>query len=150
MAELTTTIPAYFPILDGKGHWVSQEGLGIYSSEQDMDIMIPAGAKNDLASIPFMFRTLFPVNGTHRLAAAIHDYLYEKKGKLPGHTLMTRKQADDIFLEFMLIPRNKVRDAYVWDAIRPSDKPTVPRWRAYLMYLAVRAGGWIYWNKKPK
>lgn len=149
MAEITTTIPAYYPVLDGKGHWVSQDELGFRSTLIGKEITIPAGSVNDLASIPRIFRMIFPVNGPHRLAAAIHDYIYLKKGVLP-EGVVSRYGADCMFYEAMVMSRSEVAGAYTFEAIESNDEPLVPTWCAKLMYAGVRLGGWIYWNRKPK
>ena len=82
------------------------------------------GFRTDLASIPRILHSLIPQNGRHRKPAVIHDKLYRTAG-LHDYT---RAQADAIFLEAMLLVG-------------------VPRYRAYLMYSGVRAGGWITWKK---
>ncbi len=83
-------------------------------------ITVPAGFQMDLASIPRVFRPLFPVHGKHTRAAVVHDWLYaEKIGK--------RKEADQLFLSIM--------------------KELGVGWiKRRMMYAAVRAGGWVYWN----
>jgi hypothetical protein len=85
-------------------------------------IAVPTGFVTDLASIPRVFHPLIPVNGKHRAAAIIHDYLYETQ-------TTTRAEADLIFLE----------------AMEASGVRFTQRWA---MYLAVRMGGWMAWNKR--
>ena len=94
-------------------------------------IVIPKGFVTDLASIPRLARLIIPVNGRHRLAAIVHDYLYARKGLLSIVVRMSRKQADQVFLEALKV------QGVGW-------------WKRQLMYTAVRAGGWAYWNKKAK
>jgi hypothetical protein len=93
-------------------------------------IDVPKGFVNDLASIPRIFQTIVPKIGKHRGAAVVHDYLYGKKGKLSNQTF-TRKQCDQIFLEGM----------------KTAGVRFTRRW---VMYQAVRAGGWVLFNKEPK
>ena len=81
----------------------------------------------DFASIPRFFWFL-PDWGTYNKAPVIHDVLYSSK-KIMDKPI-TRKQADDIFLEAMLIDfRNHKQGKLV----------------AYLEYLAVRIFGWLAW-----
>lgn len=83
-------------------------------------IWVPAGFQMDLASIPRIFRPLFPVHGKHTRAAVIHDWLYAKNiGK--------RKDADDLFLSIM-------------------KELGVGWFKRYAMWSAVRAGGWVKWG----
>lgn len=77
--------------------------------------VVPKGFDTDLASIPKLFRTFFAVNGKHRKAAALHDWLY-REGKL------SRKECDLLFLEAMKVCG-------------------VSKFKRYSMYAAVRVGG---------
>jgi len=95
---------------------------------QPETINVPYGFINDLASIPRILRILIPVNGRHRGAAVIHDWLYKQRGLIPGMRL-TRKQCDQIFLEAMAVAE-------------------VSRWKRYSMYRGVRAFGWAFWRKQ--
>ena len=82
---------------------------------------VPCGFTTDLASIPRPLRIIFSVNGRHRGAAVLHDYLYGKKP-------VKRRQADRIFYEAML-DRN------------------VPASKARVFYWGVRCFGWLRWGK---
>jgi len=82
-------------------------------------ICVPIGFKTDLASVPRLFWALIPPHGRYIRAAIIHDYLYI-------HKPVSRSIADRIFLDLMR------RDG-------------VPRWKRWIMYSAVRLGGWKGW-----
>lgn len=87
-------------------------------------IYIPKGFKTDLASIPGILQWIpgFSVNGPHRIAAVLHDYLYTVQG-------LSRAECDKIFLEAMIACNvNKV--------LRNS------------IYAGVRVGGWVAWNHR--
>ena len=86
-------------------------------------IDVPKGFVTDFASIPRIF---LPIIGQEhgRRAAIVHDWLYATDG-LNGK--YTRQQCDQIFLE----------------ALGILDVSWVKR---HLMYLAVRAGGWLPWR----
>lgn len=100
------------------GEWILKEKL-TYVTEAGEIITVPEGFVTDLASIPRAFHWLIPVNGKHRSAAIIHDYLYVVKDR-------SRSEADAIFLEAM--------------------KSSGVRWsQRRVMYLAVRLGGGIAW-----
>ena len=86
-------------------------------------VEIPAGFETDLASIPRSFMGLIPVNGKHRNAAIVHDYLYVIKPDWCSRSL-----ADSVFLEAMQVLGES-------------------RLRRAAMYAAVRVGGWVYWNR---
>ena len=54
-------------------------------------------------------------------ASAVHDYMYR-------HRIGTRRRADRVFLRIMR------EQGQAW-------------WRRRLAYVAVRAGGWLYWDE---
>lgn len=97
--------------LHGASDWKLEERLVYVSELWPDDIIVPAGFVTDLASIPRIFRSIFPQNGRHRLAAIVHDYLVGLEG-------FHRPLADRIFLEAMTV---------LGEA----------RWRRTLMFLAV-------------
>jgi hypothetical protein len=84
-------------------------------------IAVPKGFVTDFASVPRGFRWLVHGHDNTRKPAVIHDYLY-------SWAVGDRKEADKIFLQGM-------------------DKADVALWKRYTCYAAVRAGGWITWEK---
>jgi len=104
----------------GDGEFKLESPL-VYATRTNEAIVVPPGFITDLASIPRIFHSLIPVNGRHRSAAIVHDFLYVIQDR-------ERAEADRIFLEAM-------EDSGV-------------RWtQRRLMYSAVRVGGWAPWNK---
>ncbi len=120
-------IPDMKVYMDSKqdDEWILTSEM-VYFSPVFGEIRIEPGFVSDLASIPSIAQPVFKVNGRSRLAAVLHDKLYETKGKMPSRNF-TRAESDYLFLEAMtglgvkFIKRN-------------------------LMYAAVKAGGWTYWN----
>ena len=98
---------------DKPEEWVLTESCIYQSDLWKPKITVPTGFVTDLASIPRIFRLLFPKNGHHRAAAIIHDYLCRLKLDF------SRVLADKIFLEAMKLQG-------------------VPKLRRWLMYSAVR------------
>lgn len=84
-------------------------------------LVVQAGFKTDLASIPRPLWAVLPPLGKYDAAAVVHDFLYKNNG-------VTRKQADDVLLEAMVVL-----------GVRPTQ-----RWA---IYAGVRLGGWCVWNK---
>jgi len=83
----------------------------IYVSNILSLIRVPKGFKTDFASIPNIFRPFFPIN-YFAYAATIHDYLYRDME-------ISRKMADDIFLEAALISvKNKFLAKLAYRALR--------------------------------
>lgn len=106
--------------------WITVGEIRYDSKLAGRVIVIPAGFETDLASIPRHLTALFPVNGVHRNAAIVHDYLYQAK-----LVWCDRALADGVFLEAMEVL-------------------VEARWRRTAMWLGVRLGGWLYWRKCRK
>lgn len=76
------------------GEWQLLSPL-VYTSKAGDIYIVPTGMITDLASIPKLLRPVIDRNGMSRPAAVLHDYLY-----LIGS--LSRKQADELFLEALL------------------------------------------------
>lgn len=91
-------------------------------------IQVPAGFITDFASFPvFLWRFLMwwlPMWAKYNKAPIVHDYLYQSK-------ISTRKEADDIFLEAMLVS---------WKGRR------FGKFIACMEYWGVRLFGWLAWR----
>lgn len=104
---------------DGRGTWRLLASLG-YSSDLIGQVTVPAGFVTDLASVPRLPVAFFLAGGLAHAAAVVHDWLYT--------THQTdRATADSVFRE-------------------ACQACGVSRWRAYLMWLGVRAGGAGSWG----
>jgi hypothetical protein len=130
MSSFTT--PLYVePMPDGQT-WMLHEEFDFYVGDKDNNIVIhvPTGRLTDFASIPkFLF--FLPFWSKFQKGAIIHDELYRIK-KLVGKPI-TRKIADDIFLEAMLVDF-------------PVHHKILGKFMAYLEYWAVRIFGWMSWK----
>ncbi len=107
-------------------------------------ITIPAGFSFDGASVPRVCWTLTGLlpSGVHLGAAAVHDYAYERRGRIirgevaclmegvwqPQGVVWDRGQCDEMFLRIM-------RDA------------GETSWKSRVMFAAVRAFGGVAWNR---
>jgi hypothetical protein len=102
-------------------YWTILQPLVYMSDLARNTFVVPEGFVTDFASVPrlpLMF--LLAGNEAHE-AAVVHDFAYSRQE-------MTRSQADALFEEA---------------AIASGE----PEWRARLMWLGVRAGGWVAWNR---
>lgn len=103
----------------------------------DERIIVPKGYITDLASVPWPATLFIPKSGDFNPCAVIHDYLYNKQGRIIVYDrkgliipkIYSRKQCDDIFLEAMLALK-------------------VNWLKARIMYSAVRTFGQIAWDSK--
>lgn len=123
-----------------------------------MSMVAPRGFITDFASIPWLVQCLpdFDVNGPSRWAAIPHDYLYCSSGRVSvtfldrlGGTQIgvkrkvsfTRSQCDEIFRMAIL---DTGKDKFTKRSVDEPYSETSAR----LFWLGVRAGGWMYWNKR--
>jgi len=93
--------------------------------DDDYVIIVPAGFKFNLASVP---RILWFVISPYELsipAPLVHDYLYVNKGRI-GNRVYSRRDADKIFKRLM-------------------GQMGVGKFRRFFGYISVRAFGWLYW-----
>jgi len=120
------------PMSDGRNWTLCEEfDYHIGSETSDEYIHVPAGFVTDFASIPRSLEIFLAPWAKWCKASILHDYLYgchEIMGKP-----ITRKQADDLFLEANCID---------WSCHRSG------RVVAWIEYLAVRWWGWFAWTKK--
>lgn len=87
-------------------------------------IIVPRDFVTDLASIPRLFWNILPPFGKYQEAAVIHDWCYRNH-------LFTRSRCDRILLLGMKLC-------------------CVPRWQRVVIFLAVRALGWIAWRDEKR
>ena len=93
----------------------------IYLAKSERVYTVPIGFETNFASFPGIVRLFLPVNGRHRKAATLHDYLYNTG-------ITGRKKADTLFHEAM-------------------ENTGVRRPVGWLMFSGVRAFGWIIYRK---
>lgn len=105
------------------GEWLLLAPLR-YRSPGGRVFGVPAGFVTDLASIPWPARPVLDTILADReeRPAVLHDWLYCSR-------IVTRKEADALFLEALEL------EGIGWTVRRA-------------MWLAVRAWGWRYWNKR--
>jgi hypothetical protein len=84
-------------VADQKAMFILVRPLVYFSALLQQELVVPPGFHTDFASIPWIFHSFCQVNGKHRAAAVLHDYLCVH-GKELG---ITQKQADQVFLEAM-------------------------------------------------
>ena len=86
-------------------------------------ISVPKGFITDFASVPRFFWFL-PDWATYSKAPVLHDWLYQQK-------ITTRKEADDLFFESMMVDWRNHKSRY---------------FVANMEYWAVRLFGWLAWH----
>lgn len=87
-------------------------------------VAVAKGFDTDYASIPRIFWSLYPPDGTYSKAAVVHDHDYWEQN-------VSRDVADLTFLEGM-------------------EELGVPLLRRQLLYRSVRAFGWLAWNENRR
>lgn len=106
---------------------------------------IPAGFEYDGASIPrFAWSVLgMSRDGLHRAAALVHDYIYEFEGDVPIGAI---SQLDGNTWKLLFTTRVFSREEADKMFCRILRESNVPSWKRKVVYWAVRAFGWTYWN----
>jgi len=102
------------------GRWEVNADFKYESDIIEGIICVPAGEITNFASVPRLPLAYLLTGNTAHKAAVIHDYLYRVK-------TIKRKLADKVLKEAM-------QTSGIW------------WWRRWLMYSAVRAGGWKAWR----
>ncbi len=97
MAEFKTRLQV--EVLDDEGMFMLFAPLVFFSDILNRDIIVPSGFVTDFASIPWWLHSIVQVNGKHRRAAVVHDYLcvYKKEEGID------QPCADKIFREAMRV-----------------------------------------------
>jgi hypothetical protein len=97
MAEFKSRL--HVEVLDASGMFQLCDPLIYYSDILQRDIVVPKGFETDFASIPWFLHSVVQVNGKHRRAAVVHDYLCVHK-HAEG---IDQRCADEIFREAMRV-----------------------------------------------
>lgn len=110
--------------------YILEKGLNITLSNGDI-IKINKGFVWDLSSVPRFLWWLLPPDGDFEIASLIHDFLYINRNKFN----YSRKFVD--------------KEMLIWSkaANGTSSKFSIRNIDNYIRYYAVRAFGWIVWNK---
>jgi len=110
------------PLDDGRRWRLWREFTYHIGTEYSKDFVhVATGFVTDFASVPSFLWWWLPSWGRYGKAAVLHDHIYQTHCK-------TRKEADDIFLEAMLVSGTK-------------------RWKAKIMFWGVRLFGFLAWKK---
>ncbi len=119
------------PLPDGK-NWELKRPFSYHVGSQYSReyIKVPVGFITDFASIP-KFLWFLPYWAKVNKSAVLHDYLYQRKRIMAEK--ITRKQADDVWLEAMLVE---------WQGRKSR------HFVAWLQYLAVRLFALPAWNRR--
>lgn len=129
-----------FTGVDGRSGWAPVYPVTYLPVANTGAITVPPGFPTDLASIPRWAWTLLPPDGPWVKAAVIHDYLYSTGGtgeiwgrpsSIADSVTYDRMQCDRIMLEAMA---DRGVDAF----------------RRTVIYLALRAFGWIGWRVQQR
>jgi hypothetical protein len=84
-------------VADQKAVFTLVRPLVYFSAFLQKELVVPPGFSTDFASIPWVFHSFCQVNGKHRAAAVVHDFLCVY-GKELG---ISQADADRVFLEAM-------------------------------------------------
>lgn len=121
------------------GKWLVREALIFLSTEQEKAVIVPAQFITDFASVPRLPIIYLAMGNTAHAASVLHDYLYTS-GEL------SRKDADDMFLEAMKVTQNLEYDAKSLKS-KLATMLGIPLLKRWAMYSAVRVAGFTRYKK---
>lgn len=110
-----------------ENRWKLLEEFDYFIGTEDSDeyVAVPVGYVTDFATIPQIFWSIIPPWGKYGKASVIHDFLctdgfyFRKVGGTVIQVPVTRKEADDIFLEAMTVLQvDEVTKAAIYAAVR--------------------------------
>lgn len=120
MSSFTT--PLLVKVLDdGKNYEVLQDFEYYRDNNKECKITIKKGFITDFASVPRIFWSIFPPFGRYTKCAVLHDRLceaflnkehWDTLTQTKNKNLVTRKEADNVFLESMRAIKVKPFTAY--------------------------------------
>ena len=96
-----------------------------YTTDDNVELEVPAGFETNFASVPKIFWNLFPPIDKYTNASVLHDWLYAGNGANLGYS---RKQCDKLF----------------YQCVKESGIRAFPAW---IMYISVRAFGAFTFTK---
>jgi hypothetical protein len=111
--------------------WKTDSAVTWWDRATATAIKVPAGFPTDLASVPFWLRWLVSQAGNWNRAAIIHDYLYANRGVTVCGKILTRKQADRIFLDVAIVDGTTAFVAlvgYYGVRVNPANWPIFKAW----------------------
>lgn len=125
MAHFKTKLRVELVAAGSKPVWQLQAPFVFVTDVLDTILVVPTNFLTDFASVPRLPLAYTLTGNLAHEAAVIHDWLYSKECK----DRATRKQADDVFYEAAIVVGTS-------------------EFRAWLMWLGVRAFGQRHWKKR--
>ncbi len=113
----------YTRIADGRNRWALTLPL-VYESEAGETIIVPPGFITDLASIPWLARTIVPHNRAERMPAVLHDYLFVIQDRTLGEV-----------------------NALMYEAMRDTGAGLYAR---TMIRAGLSVGSWVPWRKNAR
>lgn len=113
---------------DGRPLWRLEKPLAFHSETLGL-IQVPPEFVTDFSSVPRLPLMYLFFGNTATRPGVVHDWLYEK-GRIDDG-IITRVEADTVWNE-------------------ASDADGQPRVRSRTMWIGIRVGGWVAWNRHRK
>jgi hypothetical protein len=120
--QVFETLVVVSPLAEGD-QWFLRGDL-VWLAKSGDRVCVPRNFVTDFASVPRILWTLLPQWDGYGPAAVMHDYLYWAQ----------------------IVPRKKA-DEYMLEAMRDQD---VGWFKRSVVYLGVKAGGWIAWSNNTR
>jgi len=128
--------PAFLGPLDlrqtGGARWITLAPLTYQSAVYGGVVVVPAKFVTDLASVPRVPFAFWLTGGRAHGPAVVHDWLYQKPD------FEDRAKADAVLYEAMGVSQPSL------------GFEAESAWTRWMIYVGVRAGGWVAWRNHGK
>lgn len=122
MSAFLTACLLAAPVDGSREHWLLMATLIYQSDAAKCAVIVPAGFKTDLASVPRVPVIYEMVGNIAPSAAVVHDWLYSDH-------MLSRSMADEVLREACALLG-------------------VKRWQCWVLWAGVRLAGRAYWRKR--
>lgn len=136
--------PPVITILNDREFELVEPLIFEWADPLEWQITIPAGFPFDGASVPRICWTLTGLlpTGVHLGAAAVHDYGYQRRGRLIRGEIKTKENGEWVPVPINWNNRKKWDDLFLLIMKAANETP----WKAWAMHKAVRLFGGPAWN----
>jgi hypothetical protein len=127
--EAKILTPLQIEHIPGSMFWRTTAWFCFQSAILGRRIYIPPKFVTDFHSVPRFFWHILPPHENPE-SGVVHDWLYLHNG-------CTRKQADQVHKEVLEVLNCSYPESACW-------------WKRQTMYVGIRLGGWVPWNRYRK
>lgn len=120
---------------DGKS-WITREQIYYRHPNTGICVLVPVNFQFDLASFPALSKPFLNNDDARvRRAAAVHDWIFRKKGRMPSFYYQTVRHPS------RLISLSDANNMFYTGLL----EDRYPAWKAQMSYRGLQLGSWWSW-----